>query len=291
MKRYIYPAITVFILLLFQLTGIAHINQQLSFSNLTLEIAPLKEEYVQLEPISLKIDLSNNNSSPIIGHSTLSFSSGYLELFIINEDKGCKIEHLSPGVASTFVKERQINPGEHIQSKDQLTLNLDTLFPVPGEYKIQAELSDGKGREKVKSRLITIRVVEPKQKDLPAFNYIKSSNHAYNFFSGVAFSNDEEKRIMEQLTSNFGESVYGDYALFNLGQIHFGEKDYDKAIEYLTKVRSKDIFPDSDKSLLLLVQIYSRLANKEKAQFYLGEMQKRFPKSNHIEQARIAIPR
>lgn len=108
---------------------------------------------------------------------------------------------------------------------------------------MQVTLSDAKWNEEIKSNLITIRVVRPEGMDLQALEYIKGLGASSYFFSSMGFSSKEQERnILEDFTSRFGNSIYDPYAEFSLGELYFYEKDYKKAVERLSKVAKRSEF-------------------------------------------------
>jgi hypothetical protein len=225
-------------------------TQALSFSDLTLNVETTKDEFAQLEPIPITIRLINQTSHPAMGHSALDFSNNFIKVFFSRgEGQMREVENLSPVRANTAAPSVRIEPGGRFESTQVLSFNLDKNFLQPGVYQIQLTLSDSKWNEEIKSNLITIRVVRPEGINLQAFEYIKHVGAASYFFSGIGFPSQEQQRnVLEDFTYRFGESIYGPYAEFSLGELYFYEKDYKKAAQRLGKVAKRPEFALADKA-------------------------------------------
>ncbi|MBD0373032.1 MAG: hypothetical protein ICV60_19485 [Pyrinomonadaceae bacterium] len=148
-----------------------------------------------------------------------------------------QVKNLSPIRANTAAPSVRLEPGGRFESTQVLSFKLDRNFLHPGVYQIQITLVDSKWNEEIKSNLITIRVVRPEGLNLQALEYIKRLGASSYFFSGVGFSSKEQERdVLEDFASRFGDSIYGPYAEFSLGELYFYEKDYKKAVQRLSKL-------------------------------------------------------
>ena len=80
---------------------------------------------------------------------------------------------------------------------------------------------------------MTVRIVEPVGIDLAAYEFIKGSGQAGQWFWHI---DESTIRLWEDLTTIYGGSRYADYATLNLGERYVFRKEYNKAIEFLQKV-------------------------------------------------------
>src|SRR5207245_10787060 len=148
--------------------------------------------------------------SHIAQRTSIYRSAGFVELFTISQTgEPVKIQNLSPIAGLVIVRPGIIRSGESHQTKELLTLDLDKVFPQPGTYQIQAVLRNGKGKQQVKSNLLTIHVLEPTGLDIQAFDYLKNSTKTSYFFSGL--EHDKTKVQMVEFVSNIRERSYGSY--------------------------------------------------------------------------------
>lgn len=214
------------------------------FSKLSLEIDSTKKEFIQLEPIPIILTLTNKTSRPIKGHSAIDVSQNYVKLFVKRPGVEIKkIRELSLNRKLVVAADKVIEPGEHYQSNQILTLNLDEEFPQPGLYQLHAVLMDADGKREAKSNILTIRIAEPRGLDYQAFEYIKEKGTPADFFYGVDIPGSKNTQsVIEEFESSFGESAYGDYASFLLGEFYFLKEDYAKAHEKFDKVAKKADF-------------------------------------------------
>jgi hypothetical protein len=229
------------------------------FSDLNFEISMPKETFNQLEPIPITLILSNRTSQTILGHNLLEFWGHYVQLFVseIGGERQ-KIKDLTMMHALVDVQNQEIKPGQKHQSKQLIDIDLDKIFPYPGEYQLQAELLDVDGKKVIKSNHLRIRIVEPKGLDRQAFEFIKNNSNPSYFLNGYERIVDHKPlSILEEFVSKFSETAYGDYAVFQLSGVYFSNKDYEKAIKHLEKLAKKADFVFADK-----VQDYLREAKE-----------------------------
>lgn len=237
------PAVMLLLLLSAFLYGAAQQQgaaQRLEFSQLTLNLSSTKEDFVQLEPIPIILNLRNETAQPIQGHSALDFSNNFVKLFVIKENgDASEIQNPSPVTGNTAASPRNFGPGENLEARQALVFQLDKTFPHPGNYRIQAVLYDAAWSSEVRSNVLTIRILKPEGLNLAAFEYIKNLGASSYFFSGVGFSGKEKARaVLEDFTNRFGETAYADYAAFSLGEFYFYDREYgraDKQFDHLAK--------------------------------------------------------
>lgn len=234
--------------------GVPHMTD---FSKLTLKISSTKEEFAQLEPIPMIFNLRNETTRPIVGHAALELPSNFIKLFIAEANGEMhEIQDLSPLTGNTAASQREISPGENLESKQVLAFYLDKSFPRPGSYQIQAKLYDASLTNEIKSNLITIRVLRPDGLALKALKSIKSLGASSYFFSGVGFSSKEQERAaLEDFIAKFGGTVYGDYAAFSLGELYFYDKQYEQASKQFRVLEKKTDFVFSHKAKKYLEEI------------------------------------
>src|SRR5687768_9447388 len=88
------------------------------FSELTLEMSALKDSFVPLEPIPLRLKLSNRTNKIIGGHGSLHFSEGYMEIFVqTSSGQIRKFDQLAFELVSNIGKLQDIRP----QAQTQIT--------------------------------------------------------------------------------------------------------------------------------------------------------------------------
>ncbi|MGI9108237.1 MAG: tetratricopeptide repeat protein [Pyrinomonadaceae bacterium] len=217
-----------------------------SFTELTLELSSTKNRFVRLEPIPVTFTLSNQTEKEIRGHASLSLSSLYLDLYIQhNSGEMQKIDGLTKESRYFGVTSSNIRQGERFRRRHLLSLNLDNLFPETGVYRLQVVFQDDSLKEMIKSNIIDINIVEPTGVDLEAFNYLSQVDTS-DFFEGVTNSSPEKA---VEFVARFGDSSYGPYAIYQLGQFHFLKGDYPEAMRLLGKLAGQSDFVFSDQVL------------------------------------------
>src|SRR5918911_3581598 len=197
--KIIFSAIVLTLSLLFlghvfsQSTQLKENEQEFPFSKLTLEIATPKEAFAQIEPIPIVLTISNKTSRPIRGHTALDFSGNHVEV-LVRRDYGevYKVKQLSLLIEDIVATPRKLKPGEHYQSTQILTLDLENIFPYPSSYQIQVLFYNDDRKEKVKSNVLNIRIEQPEGINLQAIEYIKSKGNPAIFFTGSGLVGNEE---------------------------------------------------------------------------------------------------
>lgn len=265
MKKKLFFILTMGILFILLIPGIIFhgsaqepsVPHRSDFSKLTLKISSTKEDFVQLEPIPIIFNLRNDTTQPIVGHAALELPNKFVKLFIIEDDgEPREIQNLSPITAHTIAAPREISPGESLQSKQVLAFYLDKSFPHPGSYRIQAKLYDPGWTNEIMSNFLTIRVVRPDGSSLKALEAIQSLGASSYFFSGVGFSSKEQERAaLEDFAAKFSGTVYGDYAIFSLGELYFYDKKYEQASKHFRILEKKTGFVFGDKARKYLEEI------------------------------------
>lgn len=224
----------------------------LSFSNLTFKIAPTRETFLPMEPITLKISLSNNTTSPILGHSNIDFNGLHIELFVTNQ-QGVKMEINSlPTDRASFerIKNEPIQPNQHFEITD-VFYTLHHYFPDPGTYTLEATFIDATGQQKIKSEPATIKIVEPTGRDRAAYNLLKTKPVRPFFFAGDTEGDDGFKHL-ENIANQFGDTTYGDYAAYVAARKYRFRRDNVRAKAMLQRLLSKPnfVFKEDVKRLL-----------------------------------------
>ncbi len=256
-------SLALLVLLLFLgtiLSGVAQgpsAPQKLDLSDLTLKITSTKEVFVELEPIPIILNLRNESSQTILAHSALDLSNNFVKLFIIEEGGQTReIQNVSPVTGNTAAAPREIGPGESLEAKQALAFHLDKTFPRSGDYRIQALLYDAGWTSEIKSNVLTIHILQPEGLNFEALKYIKSLGASSYFFSGVGFPSEEEERTaLEVFTTKFGETLYGDYAGFSLGERYYYDMEYTRAEKQFSLLANKADFVFADRAKKYLEKI------------------------------------
>lgn len=219
-------------------------SQMGNFSELTLDITSNKGAFLRLEPVPIILTLSNKTTLPVLGHTALDFSANHVELYVGRDGGGeQKVQNFSPARVLVSVNPKVIKPGERLELKQLLSFELDKIFPLPGTYKVRAALRDVSGLGEVKSKNLTVRIVEAEGIDRLAFDYIKSKPYASSFFNGLDLVKSEQALAdAEQFAIAFESSEYGNYMNFRLGTLYFAKEDYHKAKQQFLKLLTKEGF-------------------------------------------------
>lgn len=217
------------------------------FTDLKLSLTTLKDGFLQLEPVPIIISISNPTDNPVIGHTAISFSSNFVELYVSRGgEEPRKIIPLSPVIDQTLVRSREIMPGEEVSVAQLLTMNLSKVFPEPGVYHIEAQLYDASHRQFIRSNKLQIKILQPKAEDAKAFDIIRGGEAKYSFFSGSGFADQDYIQQLERLATEFKDTAYADYAEYLLGGYYAVKGDDQRALTHLSKLEKKSGFVYKD---------------------------------------------
>lgn len=213
--------------------------QDTGFSKLTLTMTTSKAKYVELEPIPIVLTLRNETNEPVVGHTVLEFTSGYVQLYVAREHGPQQVK-LSLGKKLIRPQPRELKPGDTAEVMDTLNLKLDEVFPKPGTYQLQARLLSSDGKETISSKPVEVEIAQPEGMDAQALEYIRANGEPGYFFtgSGVMWKPEKLQRL-ENFVAIFGESAYGNDATLLLGQVHTAKREYDKARKLFEKLSKK----------------------------------------------------
>lgn len=237
------------------------------FKDFTLTLGTPQVRYLELQPIPLVITLKNETDEPLMGHTVLDFSSGYLQIYV---DRGLgpqKIEELS--VIQTLVRTtpREFKPGEEVTTTESLNLKLNKIFSKHGIYKLQARLISSDGKESVSSKPIKVEIAEPEGMDAQALEFIRANDEPGYFFAGPQLSEKPEKlQVLENFVAMFGETAYGNDASFRLGQVHAAKHEYEKARALFERLSNKFDYAFAGKAAENLKRIEREENKKDRPQ-------------------------
>jgi hypothetical protein len=212
--------------------------QDTGFTKLTLTMTTSKAKYVELEPIPIVLTLKNETSEPLMGHTVLEFTSGYVQLYVAREHGPQQIK-LSLGKKLTKPQPRELKPGEIAEVMDTLNLKLDEVFPKPGTYQLQARLLSSDGKETISSKSVELEIAQPEGMDAQALEYIRADEPGYFFTGSGVMWKPEKLQRLENFVAMFGETAYGNDAALLLGQVHTAKREYDKARKLFEKLSKK----------------------------------------------------
>ncbi len=213
------------------------------FQDFTLTLETPKTRYVELEPIPLVITLKNNTRTPLVGHMVLEFGASYLNLFIDRPDGSQRVP-VSLFTLDVFGAAHVFQPGEQIKKTDGLIYRLNKTFPSPGTYRLHLRLTSLDYKDSVWSKPLELEIVKPDGLDAQALQFIRDHSEPTYFFIGVGVvKNPEQLKVLEKFVAEYGDSSYGDGALFVLGQVQIAVRDYPKARATFEKLLKKPNYP------------------------------------------------
>ncbi len=221
----------------------------LPFPSLTLEITSAKGNFAPLEPIPITLKLNNETGKRVSGHTDIGFSQNHVELFLVSPEGSVeRVEIPKPVSKLLEVGQKVFQPGESYRSIQLITVRSNDILSKPGEYHVQAVIHGANWYEEIKSNFLSVRIVDPEGPNKQALDYIRSKAARSDLFAGFDLSGSPEALdTLEGLSNNFGNSIYGDYASFRLGEFYFYKKEYAKAKAHLDKLAEKRDFTFADK--------------------------------------------
>ena len=158
-----------------------------SLSDLRLEIASSKREYVLYEPVFVVLKLLNPTRDELIGVGRKGSQTDLAHLWI--EHGGVKVEYGSGMHGDAPLDAMTYRPGEARDWMERIYFNAKSgqlAFPQVGEYRIYSRILVGKesGPVWVDAAPIEIRITEPGLEDQQMIDFLGSSQGLVRLLSG-----------------------------------------------------------------------------------------------------------
>lgn len=235
------------------------VNAQSGMASLTLEASAAKTDHLQVEPISLKLALSNRSYQPVAYRGALMI--GRSLNFVSHNESGEEIR-LEGSKYIGLIKQslRTMAAGEQIQQDILLDRGLsEQIFPRPGRYDLRVEFvysSDAEDRQRVKisSNSVPVNISEPTGINRQAYEYIKGPLAMATSKTDVRFIALTEQDFIDK----YRGSVYAKYVSISLARTYQTLGENEKAVRELCKV-SGEKFYYSDEVKKKLYEIDAKL--------------------------------
>lgn len=207
-------------------------------SAMRFEIALDRPEYLQLEPVGVKCGFSNETDKPITTLIPSFLNESRLEVNSGGESR----QFNSLSIFSGLLRRSPVTfaPGTSAEENITLEKGLDEIFPAPGTYTIRLALPGSEGNL-IWSNPVKITILEPAGIDKEAFNFIQR-NKSHRRYPVLFLWNDDIKNeagqtLLEEFVSKYSASIYGESAIYQLGNYYFRRNEYEKARTELKKLK------------------------------------------------------
>jgi hypothetical protein len=205
------------------------------FKKMSFEVALNKDSYLPFEPILAKFRFSNQTEFAQTTYNPVFLQESKIRINF--NDKITEYNTLSLITSKPFRLPAIYQPGHVYEQEELLSTMLGVFFPEPGNYEIQFILSSSDAAESIASNSIHITIENPTGIDKEAYDFLKK----HEKFAGLFAWASEEKNgvaLLENFVSRYGESNYGNLAIYNLGVIYQAKDELDKAQIEFEKVKS-----------------------------------------------------
>lgn len=219
-------------------------NAQTEISKLTLEISTAKSDYLQLEPISVNLNLSNRTVQQISWKGLLMIGPdiNFVSRNATGDEFRFEGNKYMTGLLGSSVKVMLAGEqtGQDILLDRQLA---ESLFPNAGEYTLQVEFlysSDAEGKQKIKilSNPVQVNIHEPTGINRQAYEYIKGPLEEVNGKSDVQAIVQSE----EEFLNRFRNTVYAKYISISLARTYQTLGQNEKALRELCKISNENFY-------------------------------------------------
>ena len=201
-----------------------------------------KDTYKQWEPVILRSRIENKTDTVL----TTLIPDIVSEGSILIESGKEKREFDELSIIRPFLARQPVtlDPGQGLNEEFVLERDLDEFFPKPGVYMIRILLSSTGGK-RIVSNPVEIHIESPTGIDKEALEFIKRNKAHSRYPILFTWNNDVRtengKTLLEEFVSKYSGSVYGDYAIYQLGNYYFVRREFDKAKIELNKVKNSPI--------------------------------------------------
>jgi hypothetical protein len=207
-------------------------------SAMRFEIALDKTEYLQLEPISIKCQFSNETNKPQTTIVPSFLKESQMEVNLNGESKQFNSLSIFTGLLRRTPV--TIEAGNAFGEEITLETNLDEFFPVPGTYTIRLVIAGSKGKL-LRSNSVKLTIFEPTGINKEAYDFIQRNKvhwrHPVLFYWDNDIKGEDGKTLLEEFVSKYSESIYGEAAIYQLGNYYFRNDEYEKAEVELQKLK------------------------------------------------------
>lgn len=262
MKTQIYKQ-TIF--LFFYLLFVININAQSEFvkddfDKLSLSAQLNKSDYIPLEPILLKLKITNASGEDLKLNTGPDFKRILVEIKFNGKTSNFSSPFLiRPGRAllgGVFEK------GKTLERSVLLDSYLDEMFPEYGKYQVSIVMTNGRDDDQeasFKSNAFEINIKKPIGVDKEAIDFLRENQDKSLFWwkeknEQVSLSSTG-KTLVERFADKYSASAFGQYAILNLGRHYFNRGEIEKAKLKLEKIKSSSNIFVADQASEILTEI------------------------------------
>lgn len=211
----------------------ASINSKMRF-----EITSDRIAYLQFEPINIKCKFTNQTDVPQTTIVPSFLKESRIEVNFNGESR--QFNRLSIFTGLLLRKPVTFQPGTSFEEEITLETSLDEFFPDPGTYTIKLLLLGSEGKL-IQSNSIELTIVEPTGINKEAYNFIQKNKihrrYPVLFAWNDDIKNESGKTLLEEFVSEYSASIYGEEAIYQLGNYYFRRGECEKAKIELEKLK------------------------------------------------------
>lgn len=137
------------------------------------------------------------------------------------------------------------------------------LFKDPGVYEVQFFLKHLKERQR--SQIFSIDITSPQGAERDAVEYLRTNLGAANdmFQLKTNATNQKEAELLEEFVDRYGQTAYGEYAIYQLAIKYNTLREFDKAENELKKIKDSQNILLAEKANWILKKIGKRKARTQ----------------------------
>lgn len=215
-----------------------YITDKNDFEKMSFEMELNKTEYILLEPIAIKFKFSNKTDQPQTSYTPNWFTETSVKISYNDESQERALYNISTGGVRF---PRIFMTGKTIEDPGILQPNyVNKFFAEPGKYQLQFFLSGGEGLERISSSVFEVEIKQPTGIDKKAFDYLMKyqSESEGDLFYWTKQDGKRNLARLETFVARYSSSVYGDYAIYSLGNFYLFYNELDKAKIEFEKIKS-----------------------------------------------------
>lgn len=251
------------LIVLAQTSFVKEINRD-DFENMTFEVGLDKNIYVLSQPILVTFKLSNRTDVSQAAYSPSFIQESRLKVNFRGQTS--VFEHLSSVSGPGIRFPGTIPAGACLTSDEMFSSPLvASFFPEPGNYQIQFELHSPGGDKTIQSNILDVTIVKPTGANKEALDYMKKHHEFFGLSSWTPEGN-ENQALLETFVNKYGESVYGEIAISNLGAFYLAKGEFDKAKAEFEKISGSQNTVIAKEANDLLADIARKKADLQKMQ-------------------------
>ena len=205
------------------------------FDKMRFEAVLDKNSYLQSEPAFVEFTFSNPTLMPLITYEPDFIKESKLKISFKGKTSTFDFPSSVSGPGIRFSGAFQ--PNKSLKGEGVISSAFaGYFFPENGKYQIQFILRSSDGAKFLESNVINLEIKIPEGINKDAVDFLNEHKDFF-FLSSWSPNNKQQEDLLEKFVAKFGQSVYGELAIIDLGYFYLSKSEFDKAQREFEKLK------------------------------------------------------